>query len=300
MNKYLSIDIGGTNIKYALLDHSGNIIEQFKEKTVSDKDDFLNGIDKIVDKYVQQGVKGLGFCSPGKIDGTKILFGGALPFLSGTDFGERYSKFNIPVTVINDGKANVLAESWLGNLKGLDNCAALTLGTGVGGGLIVNGKLLKGVHSQAGELSFIKMDPKDKTIFGMAGGYVSAVRMIGEINEITNTPDLTDGLSAFSAIKDNRSKAREIFEEFCKRVAYLIIDIQAVVDLKRIAIGGGISAQKIVVKSINKAYDSILSENEILRETLTRPEIVDAKFKNSANIYGSLYNLILSINHENL
>lgn len=70
------------------------------------------------------------------------------------NFAQRYKKLGIPVAVINDGKASVLAENWLGSLKDLNNCAAITLGTGVGGGIIVNGRLLNGVHFQAGEISF--------------------------------------------------------------------------------------------------------------------------------------------------
>lgn len=139
---YLSVDIGGTNVKFAELDNAGHIIEHEKIKTQHEKDAFLHDIDEIVAKYVKKGVKGLAFCAPGKIAHTKIHFGGALPFLDGIDFAERYRQYNLPVAVINDGKASVLAENWLGSLKDMKNCAAITLCTGVGGGIIVNGQLL--------------------------------------------------------------------------------------------------------------------------------------------------------------
>lgn len=122
---YLSIDIGGTNVKYAELDNAGNIVEQGKIKTSHDKEQFLKNIDQIVEEYVKKGVKGLAFCAPGKIAHTKIHFGGALPFLDGIDFAERYKKYNIPVAVINDGKASVLAENWLGSLKDMKNVLRL-------------------------------------------------------------------------------------------------------------------------------------------------------------------------------
>lgn len=76
---YLSIDIGGTNVKYAELNNAGNIIEQGKIKTSHDKEQFLKNIDRIVAKYVKKGIKGIAFCAPGKIAHTKIHFGGALP-----------------------------------------------------------------------------------------------------------------------------------------------------------------------------------------------------------------------------
>lgn len=67
-----------------------------------------------------------------KITHTKILFGGALPFLDGINFAERYQKYDIPIAVINDGKASVLAENYLGSLKNMQNCASITLETRVG------------------------------------------------------------------------------------------------------------------------------------------------------------------------
>lgn len=297
---YLSIDIGGTNVKYAELNNAGNIIEQGKIKTSHDKEQFLKNIDRIVAKYVKKGIKGIAFCAPGKIAHTKIHFGGALPFLDGIDFAVRYKKYDIPVTVINDGKASVLTENWLGSLKDMQNCAAITLGTGVGGGIIVNGKLLNGAHFQAGELSFLQLNMKEPGFDGFAGGYASAVQMIKNVNEAIENDDETDGLAAFEAINNGNEKAKKIFDEYCKRIAAIIIDIQAVVDLDAIAIGGGISAQPIVIQGINQAYDQVLADNELIGKTFTRPKIVEAKFKNGANLYGALYNLFIHVNGEKL
>ena len=295
---YLSVDIGGTNVKFAELDNAGHIIEHEKIKTQHEKDAFLHDIDEIVAKYVKKGVKGLAFCAPGKIAHTKIHFGGALPFLDGIDFAERYRQYNLPVAVINDGKASVHAENWLGSLKDMKNCAAITLGTGVGGGIIVNGQLLNGAHFQAGELSFLQLNLDKPHFDGFAGGYASAVQMIGAVNKKLGNYDVTHGLAAFKAINDGNEDAVEIFNEFCKRVAAIIIDIQAVGDLDAIAIGGGISAQPVVIDGINQAYDKILNENPIIKNTFTRPQILDAKFKNQANLYGALYNLFLHVNGE--
>lgn len=297
---YLSIDIGGTNVKYAELNNAGQIIEQGKIKTSHKKEKFLEDIDQIVEKYTKKGIKGLAFCAPGKITHTQIHFGGALPFLDGIDFAQRYKKYNLPVAVINDGKASVLAENWLGSLKDMQNCAAITLGTGVGGGIIVNGHLLNGAHFQAGELSFLQLNMNEPGFDGFAGGYASAVQMIKNVNEALGNAEEMDGLAAFKAINSGEAQAMRIFNEYCKRIAAIIIDIQAVVDLDTIAIGGGISAQPIVVQGINQAYDHILAENKLIRETFTRPKIVEAKFKNGANLYGALYNLFMRVNGEKL
>lgn len=282
------------------IDNAGQIIEKDKIKTSHNKDEFLKAIDLIVDKYIKQGVKGLAFCAPGKIVKTTIHFGGALPFLDGINFTERYQQAGIPVAVINDGKASVLAKNWLGSLKDMKNCTAITLGTGVGGGIIVNGHLLNGAHFQAGELSFLQLNMEAPGFDGLAGGYASAVQMIKRVNQALGNQDLTDGLAAFKAINSKEPTATKIFTEFCQRIAAIIIDIQAVVDLDAIAIGGGISAQPIVVKAINRVYDEILNDNPMIKMTFTRPQILDAKFKNAANLYGALYNLLLHANGEKL
>ena len=301
MKNYLSIDIGGTEIKFAKLDYAGNIIEKDKIATVKNKSEFLAKIDQIVIHYISD-IKGLAFCSPGKIENTKIRFGGSLPFLDGIDFAEIYGKkYRIPVAVINDGKASVLAENWLGSLKGESNCAAITLGTGVGGGIIINGHLLRGTHYQAGELSFMINDlsqPKDME--GAVGSNGSGVNFVKSINRKLNHKNVNDGLHAFEAIKSGKREAVEIFNDYCLKVATLILNIQTVVDLDKIAVGGGISAQPILISGINKAYDKLVNNyNPIIGDTLIKPAIVSAHFRNDSNLYGSLYNLLLQINREN-
>ena len=295
MTKYLSIDIGGTNVKYAELNEAGDVIAKDKVKTQQNLDDFLAEIDQIVEKFQADGLSGIAFCAPGKIEDTTIRFGGALPFLDGVDFAKRYEKLGLPIAVVNDGKASALAESWLGSLKGVKNGAAIVLGTGVGGGIIVNGQLLAGEHFQAGELSFGILNV-DKTGYdAMAGSYGSAVQMVERVNQAIGNADATDGLAAFAAINAGQPEAVAIFKNYCKNVAYLILNVQSVVDLKRIAIGGGISAQDAVIDGIREAIGEIREEIPIIKMTLTPPEIVRAQFMNTANIYGALYNLLLKV-----
>ncbi len=300
MKTYLSIDIGGTNVKYALLDRAGRIIEQGKVPTAPNKEAFFKSVDAIVEKYKDRGIKGLAFCAPGKITDTTIHFGGALPFLDGVDFSQRYQSLNIPIAGINDGKASVLAESWLGNLKGVSNAAAITLGTGVGGGLIVNGRLVQGAHFQAGELSFMNVNQMANGFDGYAGSIGSAVKMINKINEKLDNSEKNDGLAAFKAINDQDKIALKIFNDYCNNIAQIILNLQSVVDLEKIAIGGGISAQPTLIKGIRAAYNRLLNSNELISKTLTPAKIVEAKFKNNSNIYGALYNLLLKVNHESL
>lgn len=301
MSQYLSIDIGGTKTKYGLLDASGNILEKKQISTPGNKEQFLSKIDGLVEKY-HTNIKGLAFCAPGKVDHNQISFGGSLPFLDGINFTKCYKEqYGLSTSVINDGKASVLAENWLGSLKDEPNCADITLGTAVGGGIIINGQLLSGVHSQAGEFSFMIHDYQHaKHMEGNVGGSDSAVNLVKEINNATDfNGDKTDGYHAFELIENQDPIASKIFKEYCLKIAILILNIQSVVDIRKVAIGGGISENQLVVQGINKAYRHLVCDlNPMIGDTLTAPQIVEASFKNSANLFGALYNLLLEIDNK--
>lgn len=290
MVKYLSIDIGGTYVKYSIFDSVGNMVSKDKLLTVQDKKIFLQRMDKIIAKYNK--ISGIAICAPGQIINNIIHYGGSLGFLDGMDFSKRYAKLNIPIAVVNDGKASVLSENWVGNLKNISNCACLTLGTGIGGGIIVNGELVSGMHAQAGELSFMRFSTFPES-HAMAGYTFSAMQMINDINALANNTDLKDGIAAFKEINNHNEDAVKIFHSFCSGIATIIFNIQTVLDLEKISIGGGISAQPIVIKGIQKAYDHIFDNNPLIKQMLTKTVIVPAKYGNDANLYGALYNLLL-------
>ena len=280
-----------------MLDKAGNIIKKDRVPSTQDENEFLKKIDQIVDSF--ENLKGIAFCAPGQVLNNIIHVGGSLTFLDGMNFPARYEKLNIPIAVINDGKASVLDESWLGNLKGIDNCASLTLGTGIGGGCIINGRLISGTHAQASELSFMRFDPSP-TAHEIAGFTYSAVQMIRDVNTVAGNPDIKDGVAAFKVIQSGNKEAIQRFNKFCAGVATIIFDMQTVIDLQKYTIGGGISAQSIVIDTINQAYDQVYKNNSLISQTLTKPEICATKFRNDANLYGALYNLLLQENNEQI
>jgi predicted NBD/HSP70 family sugar kinase len=295
--RYLSIDIGGSSIKYALMDGAGKILEKGSEATpTSGLPQFMDTLNEVINRYVDQ-IKGIAVAAPGKVgaDHGTIHFGGALPFLDGLDLRKALAGvFDGSIVVENDGKAAALAELWLGNLKGIQNGVAIVLGTGIGGGVILGGRLLYGSHQQAGEFSFMSGNyDETRFIHAAAGSTGSAVRLVRTIGTMAQLADPGDGHAVFELINGQKEPAWTIFKQYAQRIAALILSIQAVVDVDRYVIGGGISAQPIVVKQINQSYSDLLSENEVIEKTLTRPEIVTAKFQNDANLYGALYSYLL-------
>ena len=138
-----------------------------------------------------------------------------------------------------------------------------------------------------------------KDMQGSIGKLCSAVRFVGQVNEQLGYEDVSDGVHAFEAIKNHVPEAVAIFEQYCLQIATLILNMQTVVDVNKIAIGGGISAQSCLIDGIKQAYDQLVNDdNSIIGQTLTKPEIVAAKFRNDSNLYGSLYNLLLQTDHE--
>ena len=297
---YLSIDIGGTNIKLALIDHSGQIQSKKQVRTPHEYSEFIATLENEIE-LVQDEIRGIAFSCPGKVDTDTgmISFGGALPFLDGISFIDEFQpKFALPISVINDGKAAALSELWLGNLNGIENGLALVLGTGIGGGLILDGKLYQGKNFQAGELSVMRKPygkPSFEDMYGMAG---SAVGLVKKVNLELGTEDTKDGAAAFEAINQKDPSVYPIFEAFAKEIAYMICNVQAILDLEKIVIGGGISAQPIVTEEIRKQYRAVRAELPFLAATLTEVEIDSCRFLNDANLLGALYQLLLNADEE--
>ncbi|QJD72616.1 ROK family protein [Lactobacillus acetotolerans] len=303
MTQYLSFDIGGTNLKYALLNHEGHIIEKNRVNTNTESlTSFMSSIYKIADAYKGK-FEGIALCAPGKIDSKNkvIHYGGALTFLDGLDLNETPGKrYNVPVGVENDGKAAALAELWLGELQDVNSGFAMTLGTALGGGILLDGHVLHGKDFQAGEISWMitNISKGSNNLEAYSGYICSAVRMIYMINKAVGNSNLKDGIAAFDAIRSGNKTAVKIFKEFCLNLAAVILNIQVIVNGEKVVIGGGISAQPILIKEVRKQFKHILTDNQMINNQINPPKIVAAKFKNDANLYGALYALLLELNGE--
>lgn len=295
MKYYLAIDVGGTNIKYALMQEDGKLISSDKLPTPEHSlEEFLTSIYSIIDQYHER-ISGVAFSVPGKVDtetGT-IYFGGALTYLDQLCLKQVIKdKYNLPASVQNDAKAAALAELWLGSLQGAKDAAVIVLGTGVGGGIILDGKLRMGPHFQAGELSLSVLEASKPEVEKMVGFIGSAVLMISKINEAVGNDDLKNGQLAFEALKNGHEEAQTIFQNYCRQIAYLILNLQAFFDLTTYAIGGGISSQSLLIEEINRQFNTVIEGSPLLRMNVADLSIIPAHFGNDANLYGALYQLL--------
>ncbi len=296
---YFVYDIGGTFIKFALMENNGNIKMKDKFPTTAKSAEEL--VAQMVEKFLpyKQAVKGIAVSCPGVVDSEKgvIYQGGSLLFMHEKNLAEMLAReCHVPVVLQNDAKSAALAELWLGVAKDVHSAAILTLGSGVGGGIIMDGKLQSGYHLMAGEVSYMESDFDTEKLrgefFGRTG---SAVELIKRIATKKNLTDKKDGEQVFALIAHGDEEANAIFNDYMYGLAIQILNIQYLIDPEIIAIGGGISAQPIVVERLNEAVAQIKAANPF---HAAKPNIVTCRFQNDANLYGALYNFFIQFADE--
>lgn len=289
----LAIDFGGTQVKSALVSEEfaleKSLPTQSSPQTLNQT---LDVIDYLVTS-VKVALTGIAISVPGTVDTDEgvIYHGGLLRFFH--DFRIKdilEAKYHLPVTALNDGKAAALGELAMGHLQGVTNGAALVLGSGLGGGLIINGKLFQGSHFQAAELTFLlpvqmeKVNPSQ-----MRGTALSAVGFITRVNEVLGNVDLKDGREAFKAINARNEVVYPIFEAYCRSLAITILNLQSIFDMEIFVLGGGISAQPVLIEEVNRQFDKVRHEIDFIGKIIKRPKIVACHHHNGANLIGAAY-----------
>ena len=163
-NFYLGIDVGGTEIRGILLDSLKNQrFLVFDIPTPRNKKSFLDVLDREIGKLTQKKkIIGIGVGLPGSIDAKRGILVKApnLPFLNGWQAKNFLSKFETKVKIDNDSRCFLRSEAFLSAGKGYKNIIAITIGTGIGGGLMINGKIYYGSHNAAGEFGHMILGDK--------------------------------------------------------------------------------------------------------------------------------------------
>lgn len=289
----LAIDFGGTQVKSVLVSEDFVLEKSLPtQSSPQTLDQALDVIDDLV-MSVEVALTGIAISVPGTVDTDEgvIYHGGLLRFFHGFRIKDILeAKYHLPVTALNDGKAAALGELAMGHLQGVTNGAALVLGSGLGGGLIINGKLFQGSHFQAAELTFLlpvqmeKVNPSQ-----MRGTTLSAVGLITKVNKVLGNTDLKDGLLAFKAINAKKEAVYPIFEAYCRSLAITILNLQSTVDMEIFVLGGGISAQPVLIEEVNRQFDKVRHEIDFIGKIIKRPKIVACHHHNGANLIGAAY-----------
>ena len=306
MDQYLVYDIGGTHIKSALLDGEGKVLKRFdlfaapkgEGKTINDLVDLL---EEKINRH-QKKIEGIAISMPGILDcvsGTSLTFGAIdypTPFNLVEIIKERYG---IYATIHNDGKAAALAELWKGKLKDVDNGAVILLGTGVGGGIIIDGKLYTGKHFYAGEFSYLCVNDEraqDEDMSGFWGKIGGIQQLIYYVAEKTGkAEEKLNGVKIFELMNAGNKKAIAALEQYVYSLVIQIYNLQMILDLDVIAIGGGISRQPILMEYIQKHIDAYynMGPQGLVKGIEIKPNVTCCKFFNDSNMVGALYHHLM-------
>lgn len=293
--KLVVFDVGGTAIKYSVMDETltgsreGSVPTPMESQAA-----FLAALKTIYDA-IGAGTEGIAVSLPGMIDSDNGIChtGGSLSFNQGQPVARQLSELcGCPVHIENDGKSAAIAEYTVGSLRGCQNAAVFLIGTGVGGGLILNGQLLRGKHFSAGEYSFLSRGLKDwGTLEGMVGYSDATTGFLDHLRTAKGLPvdAPLDGRQAFAMIDGGDETAQQVLKEFTYGIAHEIYNLQMLLDLEKIAIGGGISQQDRLIESIRESFTELLENGyEGLHGLVSQTvEIVRCRFGNNANQIGA-------------
>ena len=265
----IGVDLGGTNLRIAAVDEQGTLLEKVTTGTqVAKGRDFViaeicDAIRDLAAKFTRSSrLVGVGIGIPGIID-KRTGFLRESPNLPGWhEYPVRDDiehRLGAPVILENDANAAALGENWLGAARGMDDMLMITMGTGVGGGIVLRGKIWHGMTGMAGELGHITIDPNGPRCgcgnYGCAETYASAtavMRMAREAIQAGSAPELARAAGdpdvefsakrVFNLATQGDEPAREIFRRVGWALGILLADLVNAFNLHMYVIGGGVSA----------------------------------------------------------
>lgn len=307
MEKYcFGIDIGGTSVKCGLFTADGELLEKWEIPTRKENKGSeipQDVADTIAEKMREKGIEkdevygiGLGVPGPVSADGTVYLCANlGWGVINIKEIMENLT--GLKVQAGNDANVAALGEMWQGGGRGFSDVIMVTLGTGVGGGVILDGKIRAGVCGGAGEIGHIIMEPDDTEAVCGCGGhghleqYASATGIIRMAKKKLSETDEPSGLrqlaeitakDVFDQAKAGDALALELVDRLGRYLGIALSHVAAVVDPEVFVIGGGVSrAGEIIIDAVKKHYE------ENILSALRKKEFRLAMLGNDAGIYGS-------------
>lgn len=305
MSQYVfGVDIGGTTVKLGLFDTEGNLLDKWEIPTRTEESgsyilpDIAKDIQrKIEEKQIsKEMVVGVGVGAPGPIDNQGVVHRAVnlgWGVFSIKDTLEEILK--VPVMAGNDANVAALGEMWKGGGQGSSDLIVVTLGTGVGGGIIVDGKILTGVTGAGGEIGHIHVEDNESETCGCGNvgcleQYASATGVTRLANRKLKESERDSALrggeisakTVFDAVKAGDALAIEVAEEFGKYLGNCLAAIAGVVNPEAIVLGGGVSkAGEILINYIKPYYEkNVFHGSRNVKFSL-------ATLGNDAGIYGA-------------
>jgi len=305
MSKFVfGVDIGGTTVKMGLFDEAGTVLDKWEIPTRTENQgeqilpDVAGSIsEKMKEKAIEKDtVIGVGIGVPGPVDGNGVVYKAVNLGWGIFNIAETMNDLlGIPTKAGNDANVAALGEMWKGGGQGYRSLVAVTLGTGIGGGVIVDGQLLTGYKGAGGEIGHIHIMDDEQEMCGCGGygcleQYGSATGIVRLANRVlaktTKDSVLRSGkLSAkrvFDAVKAGDVVAIEVAEQFGEILGKGLAIIASILNPEIFVIGGGVSkAGDVLFEYIKPAYEKYVFHGS--KET----EFALATLGNDAGIYGA-------------
>lgn len=271
------IDVGGTSVKCGLFLTNGTLVEQWEIPTRLENNgssilpDVADAIKTKLDErgITKDNVDGVGIGIPGPVNEN-----GEVPMAVNLHWGfkavasELSALTGLPAKAANDANIAALGEAWKGAAEGAKNVILVTLGTGVGGGIILGGKMLSGVNGAGGEIGHIQVNDDETEVCGCGRKgcleqYTSATGIVRMANTLLNTTDRPSALrnvqyvsakEVFDAAKQGDELAAEIVDRHGKCLGKALAQIACVVDPEVFVIGGGVSKAGTIITDTTEKY----------------------------------------------
>lgn len=304
--RWIGIDLGGTSMKLGLVDHEGNVALEMEKPTHAEE-----GVDGVIGRLISHArelaeaagtrweeIRGVGVGLPGFLD----IKNGIVKHMTNLGWNEEVpirarleEAWQIPVKIDNDANVAALGEAWCGAGAGVNDLVCITLGTGVGGGLICDGQLIHGRYGFAGEVGHMTIDPEGHPCnCGMRGcleTFASGTGMVrlakeliaaGRQTVLADIPTLsTKEIFAAAAAQDE--VAIEVKMQAIDALAQAMSTLSVLLNPARFIIGGGVSnAKEALIEPLRKAYAKRTQPN-----AQQDVEIVLAKLGNRAGYIGA-------------
>lgn len=307
---YIGIDLGGTKILGALFDENGEIIKKVKAKTkVKNGKEFIflqirKVLDELLDGIDRGNIKAIGAGIPGIIDGENgiVIFSPNLPWENYPLVEELREAYGILTFIGNDVNVGIMGEWMYGSAKGMNDVVGMFIGTGIGGGLIVDGKLYEGAGGAAGEIGHITVDPKGPICGCGARGCLEALASktavlkqikaqlkrgresvlsedIGEDTKVLKSSHLR------KAYDEKDELALEIIDKMCEEIGLACSSLMNILNPEAIVLGGGI------IEALGEVFlpkIKTMAKQYAMPKIYENCEIIVAQLGDDAGIMGAL------------
>lgn len=307
MKKYgFGADVGGTTIKMGLFETDGTLVEKWEiptdtsEKGAHILQDIASTVHGKMVEYdlTKDMVEGIGIGVPGAVDQNGVVNKAVNLGWDIIPVEEELGRLSgMRVKAGNDANVAALGENWMGSGKGYDSIVMVTLGTGIGGGIIINGRILTGANGAAGEIGHIIVNDQEIEAcncghYGCIEQYASATGIVRMTRRaLTNTSEdsvlktLGEQVSAkdvFDCAREGDKVACDVVDQICGMLGATLAKIGCVINPDAFVIGGGVSrAGEILIRALEEPFRA-----QVFHACKDTP-IVLASLGNDAGIYGA-------------